>query len=325
MSSPVVLELGSHSLKVHYVSASSGILRKTRFAWDLGHEVYSTGRISRASAARAVATIEELRQKGIHPRAVLAIATGALRDATNSRDFVSLLEERLELKVRIISGREEASLLAQAYLETSDRLPALITDIGGGSLEFVYLGEDRTILRDSLPLGAIRLYHFGQRADGSFDEELVSSWIEDSFGEASLIRATEIHSTGGTAKAIAKSLDKSTATFDEVVELERKTRRDGPPGHLKPDRARVFLPGLLVLRKAMEHAGAERLTYLKAAIGRVFLQKYAGRLSVRTRDARNDLLRDLRITQIYPRKSSIGLPLEKKADDRRSDGGHEAR
>ncbi len=320
MNSPIILELGSHSLKVHYQSRTSGIFRKCRFAWDLGHEVYSEGEISRRTTTKAVETLQELQRKGVHPHSVLAIATGALRDAENRATFLKILEKKLGLTVRVISGREEASLLAQGYLSRSTTLPALITDIGGGSLEVVYLGEDRTILRDSLPLGAIRVFHFGQKIDGTFDEDLVSHWIEDNFREASVILADEIHCTGGTAKAIAKFTGNSTVTYRELRKLRKQVRKNGPPADLKPDRARVFFAGLLVLDRLMEHAKARKLTYLKVPVGRIFLQKYAERLPSRGDPTRrNYLARDLRITQIYPRQSVAGLP----ADARK--GGQENR
>ena len=313
MSVTIVLELGSHSLKVHYQSRTSGIFRKSRFPWNLGHEVYSQGRISVATTRRAIDTIRLLRKNGIEASSVLAIATGALRDAANRQKFLARLEEKLDLQVRVISGREEASLLAQGYLSTCDKLPALITDIGGGSLELVYLGQDKTILRDSLPLGAIRVYHFGQRRDGTFDEDLVSGWIENSFQDASVIQANEIHCTGGTAKAIAKVTKKRTVDLTDLRNLEDRVRKEGPPKHLKIDRARVLFPGLVVLRKLMEHSNAQKLTYLKVRIGRIFLQKYARRVPGRGDPLRKQhLLRDLRITQIYTRNSQVGIRVDEE-------------
>ncbi|MCZ6792878.1 MAG: hypothetical protein O7J95_04605 [Planctomycetota bacterium] len=314
-TTPIILEFGSHSLKVHYQSHTSGIFRKGRYPWDLGHEVYSRGKISRKTAKKALETITLLRKKGIEPSSVMAIATGAMRDAENCGTFLRLLEEKLGLRVRVISGREEASLLAQGYLVKSRSLPAMICDIGGGSLEVVYLGEDRTILRDSLPLGAIRVYHFGIGADGQFDQDLVDRWIEDSFAEASVITADEIHCTGGTAKALAKTTGKKTVTRDELADLVLRVRREGPPATLKPDRARVFLPGLMVLSKLVEHSSATRLHYLKVPVGRIFMQKCARQFPAKgTAERRNFLMQDLRITQIYPHESSAGIRLDKRAD-----------
>lgn len=306
MSTQVILEFGSHSLKVHYRSRSSGIFRKIRYAWGLGHEVYQEGRISRQTTEQAVTTIEELRQKGVRPDSIHAIATGALRDAENGSEFLSRLQQNLGLSVRVITGREEASLLAEGYLERSRRLPALIGDIGGGSLELVYIGEDRTLLRDSLPLGAIRLHHFGADDAGDFDRELVARWIDDTLGEAFLVTADTVYCTGGTAKSIAKVLGQKVVGRDEVAGLENRVAREGPPSDLKPDRAEVFLPGLMVLHRLLLHTNADRLHYLKIPVGRMFMKRFADRIPARgTPQRKNYVLDNLRITSVFPRRDAV--------------------
>lgn len=304
----IVLEFGSHSLKLHYRSRTSGIFRKSRIAWDLGHEVYSTGRISDRTAQRALETIRGLRRQGIEPGSILAIATGALRDAENRKEFLALLENRLGLKVRVISGREEASLLANGYLSSCTALPALLADLGGGSLELVYLGKDRTILRDSLPLGTIRLHHLGLDARGVFRRDLVEDFIRDAFAEASVITADAIHVTGGTMKAAAKWLGRDELDAADLERLTDAVERDGPPSFLSEDRARVLLPGLIVLQELARHAGARRIRYLKVPIGRIFLQRHVQNLmGSMSSERRGDLLRDLRITRIYRHPTSTEL------------------
>jgi exopolyphosphatase/pppGpp-phosphohydrolase len=299
---PIILEFGSHSLKVHYQSRSSGVFRKVRFPWELGHEVYSTGKISVGTARKATDTILGLRGKGIQPRSLLAIATGALRDAENCKEFLELLENKLELQVRVISGREEASLLAHGYLQKSERLPALLTDIGGGSLEIVYLSEDRSVLRDSLPLGAIRLFHLGQDGSKPWNSRLVESWIESNFEEASVVTAEEVFCTGGTGKAISKVLQKPSFETAEIAALEALVLREGPPPVLSVDRAKVFLPGLMVLRKLLSHSRAVKLTYIKLPVGRIFLERLGSSMrNAANPERKNYLLHDLRITSIYPR------------------------
>ena len=331
--SPLILEFGSQSLKVHYQSRRSGVFRKARFAWDLGHEVYSTGEISRRTLQKAVETINELRTRGFHPRNLLAIATGALRDATNRSTFIKALEAQLGTEIRVITGREEASLLAQGYLAKNDDLPALVVDIGGGSLELVYLGADKSILRDSLPLGAIRLYHFGFNrslellepqdgggsedptgdgegsADPVWDESLAEAYIDSSLADATVMTAAKIWGTGGTCKAIAKTLGKPTATHEDLAALLTYMREKGPPADLRDDRKLVFHPGVLILYKLLEHSGARELEYLKIPAGRIFLQRLTNRMGTsRTEERKRFLMRDLRITNIHLGKD----PLERE-------------
>src|SRR5205085_1254463 len=74
----------------------------------------------------------------LKPDVVVAIATSAVRDASNSSAFVAELRERFALSARILDGAAEARL---TYLGASaDRQAAdgtLVVDIGGGSTELV--------------------------------------------------------------------------------------------------------------------------------------------------------------------------------------------
>ncbi len=311
-SSPVILELGSQSLKLHYQSPRSGVFRKARFSWDLGHEVYSNGSISQKTLRTALETIHDLRSRGFHPRNLLAIATGALRDARNRKVFIRQLEDKLGVEVRVISGQEEASLLAHGYLRSYKTLPALITDIGGGSLEIVYLGADRTILRDSLPLGAIRLHYLGldelEDHDGHsrWNEDLVTGFIRSHLEDASLLTAGEIYTTGGTGKAVWKVLGKTGFGVEDLEGLVDDMRRNGPPSGIKPDRARVFFPGVLVLLQLLVHSRARCMTYLKIPAGRIFLQRMVQKTAPGAdADRKRFMLRNMRITTIRPTLSSF--------------------
>ena len=73
---------------------------------------------------------------------VRAVATSAVRDASNQAEFVARASEAVGHPVEIISGPEEARLI---YLGVQARWPhpkdrILIIDVGGGSAEFI-VGE----------------------------------------------------------------------------------------------------------------------------------------------------------------------------------------
>jgi exopolyphosphatase/pppGpp-phosphohydrolase len=309
MSNLLVLELGSKSLKIHR-KVSEGRFEKAKVPWTVGHEVYREGLISKASRDLFVDVVRRLERRGFRREAMLAIATGAIRDAGDRDAFIDFVKERLRIDVRTLTGREEASLLAQGYLETSSRTPALIVDIGGGSLQTVYLGESQSILRDSLPLGAIRLHYLGLEPRGGFDRSLVAEQIEDVLREASVIRAAEVNGTGGPVKAIAKVLERSTISIEDLRILEDRVVRDGPPPSLTPERAPIFLPGVLVLSRLLAHCGAGRLNYVAIPIGRIFLERFIARSKPELRDTANvRLLSKVGITTIFrPQKTKPPPP-----------------
>ena len=88
-----------------------------------------------------------------------AVATCAVREASNSKKFVEEILQRTGVAVDVISGDEEARLVNLAVRsEFSPRLdPILLIDIGGGSTELVISDGSRVLYTESLPIGAVRL------------------------------------------------------------------------------------------------------------------------------------------------------------------------
>lgn len=88
---------------------------------------------------------------------VTAIATSAVRDATNADAFVAELRERFALDSRILDGAEEARLTYRGAVSDRDPRPdTLVVDIGGGSTELV-LGEGTEVRGfRSLQCGTVR-------------------------------------------------------------------------------------------------------------------------------------------------------------------------
>lgn len=260
-----VVELGAHSLKFHTLRTRYVHTRK--YPYDLGHEVFQAGRLSE-STIRAV--VRQVRASGIYP--MFAIGTSALREAENSRALTSRLKDGLGITVRVLSCWEEASLLANGYLASSSRLPALIADVGGGSVEIVYLSRNRNVLWDSLPLGVIRV-HYRFKADGRSGGR---DWIDDRLARASVVMAEDVHVTGGTVKAVARTLRKTTFEKRDLEELADRVLTRGPPEDLRPERARVFLAGLTVILGLLEITRAQRLHYVDISIGRVLMSLMSG-------------------------------------------------
>jgi exopolyphosphatase/pppGpp-phosphohydrolase len=260
-----VLEFGAHSLKFHRLE--DGYIRTVKYPYGLGHEVYGTGSISKATVG---AIVNVLRTSDFQP--AIAIATSAVREAQNATLLTRRLKNEFNLRVFILSCYEEASLLARGYLARSRKLPSMIADIGGGGVQIVYLTRSRNTVWDSLPLGAIHLYQRWKMAGLT----AMSEWIDYVLEKATIVTAGEINATGGTAKAIAKTLGRTTLGYGEVAELEARVRREGPPLALKPERARVFFPGLILVRKLLEFVRANSLNYLSVSVGRQVLQESIG-------------------------------------------------
>ena len=90
---------------------------------------------------------------------IIAAATSAVREADNGGDFITAARREIGLRVRVISGTEEARLIHQAaaYAIGIGQRRAVVIDIGGGSTEITLGTGARCEMGRSFKLGAIRL------------------------------------------------------------------------------------------------------------------------------------------------------------------------
>jgi exopolyphosphatase/guanosine-5'-triphosphate,3'-diphosphate pyrophosphatase len=90
---------------------------------------------------------------------IVAVATSAVREAPNRRDFLRRVKDAAGLKVRVISGEEEADYIFRAVRAAVDLEggTALCIDVGGGSVEFVIGTASEIYFTASEPLGSLRL------------------------------------------------------------------------------------------------------------------------------------------------------------------------
>src|SRR5688500_13977598 len=90
---------------------------------------------------------------------VLAFATSAIREAPNGRRFINLAQKASGIKIRVISGEEEADYIYRAVRSAIDFHggTSLVIDIGGGSVELIVGTNEEVYLTSSEPFGALRM------------------------------------------------------------------------------------------------------------------------------------------------------------------------
>jgi exopolyphosphatase/guanosine-5'-triphosphate,3'-diphosphate pyrophosphatase len=128
----------------------------------LGRGVDASGRLDPESTARTLEAIGEFANeaRALGVEKIVGVATAALRDAADGKDFLARVRQVAGVELEIISGPTEAQL---SYLSTRKGLhlsPAdklLIVDIGGGSTELIRAEPSRALEVVSLQLGSVRL------------------------------------------------------------------------------------------------------------------------------------------------------------------------
>ena len=98
---------------------------------------------------------------------LIAAATSAVREADNGREFLTSIRQRTGIRVRVISGTEEARLIHRAAVYGVDVAggSAVVVDIGGGSVEITRGTASQVQVAQSAKIGVIRLTEQFVRTD----------------------------------------------------------------------------------------------------------------------------------------------------------------
>jgi exopolyphosphatase / guanosine-5'-triphosphate,3'-diphosphate pyrophosphatase len=229
---------------------------------------------------------------------ILAVATSATREAENGGAFLRAIERRTGIRARIISGTEEARLihLAAVYGVDTPR-PAVVIDIGGGSVEITLGGKSDVELARSFKIGVIRLTERFVDSDpiSSRDERKMTKFIREEVerhiehireqGYDRVIGTSgTILSLGTVAIAVergavpqevrnlrvpAKSIRKLRKTAVEM-DLEERMRLPG----LDPRRADLMVAGAVLLDTLLKALEAEEITLCDLALREGVLLDY---------------------------------------------------
>ncbi len=221
---------------------------------------------------------------------ILAAATSATREAENGGDLLAAIEAQTGIRPRIITGTEEARLIHLAAVYGVDTpKPAVVIDIGGGSVEVTLgAGADVRFLR-SFKLGVIRLSeHFvtsdplsrrderkmlayiadqtdrylGHIVDAGFDRVIGTSGTILSLGSVATALDT------GVVPAEVRNLRVSAKAIRKVRKLVCDLpldRRIGIPA-LDPRRADLVVAGAVLLDALLKRLGAKDITLCDLAL-----------------------------------------------------------
>ncbi len=133
----------------------------------LGAELGETGRLSakgRERAMRALTRFVTL-APGLRVGALAAVATAAVREAADGREFRDEVARETGIRLQIATGEDEARLAAQGVLFGNPAARGLVVDLGGASMELCPVGRDRTGRGVTTPLGPQRLGNLGKGTD----------------------------------------------------------------------------------------------------------------------------------------------------------------
>src|SRR6195952_4228764 len=154
-----VCDLGSNSFRlVVFTASDEGWWRRTdeiHEAVRIGAGIAETGKLGAEGIARGLATAEVFAHfcEATGITEIDAVATSAIRDATNAHDFL----DHAALPVRVLSKEEEARMGYLAAVNSTTLADGAVLDLGGGSMQLVRVASRHATALQSWPLGAVRM------------------------------------------------------------------------------------------------------------------------------------------------------------------------
>jgi exopolyphosphatase / guanosine-5'-triphosphate,3'-diphosphate pyrophosphatase len=240
----------------------------------LGQGVDATGRLHPDAIERTRQALLDyartMQRKGVETARM--VATSATRDASNRDEFFGMTEEVLGAPAEVITGDEEARLSylgAVADLDPEEG-PFLVTDLGGGSTEFVLGTGSEVEAARSMDIGCVRLTERFLHSDPPAKDEIEQA---EAFARAAIKEAFEVvpvekmktwigvAGTVTTLSALVQGLEVynsddihlSRITLDNVREITDRILsmthdERASLGPMHPGRVDVICGGAVVLR-----------------------------------------------------------------------------
>lgn len=260
-------------------------LNLVRVPLRLGFDVFETGIIPDSKVSMMLHTMHAYASlmKAYGVQKYIAVATSAMRDATNAEKIVRQIDCETGIKIQIISGDYEASLIYESHIaESLDSLNNyLYIDVGGGSTELTLFMNGQLTFKRSFNIGTIRLLK-NQVADKEWQilKDVVREQIRG------LKKCIAIGTGGNINKvfSLSKKKDGKPIQLELLKEYYREfsllsVAERMQYFNLREDRADVIVPALLIYTQVMKWALIDEMIVPKIGIVDGLIQHLYSELS----------------------------------------------
>ncbi|WP_367295214.1 exopolyphosphatase [Levilactobacillus yonginensis] len=294
MENLVVIDLGSNSVRMTISEIDEAgtpntvnqVKRYVRLSENMGAEqVLQPEAIDR--------TLEALREfKKIYaeldaPR-IKAVATAAVRQASNQKQFLKLVKDELGLTFDVISGTTEARYDYLGVVHTLPIINGLLVDTGGASSELILVQNRQMKHVVSIPLGSVTLSQAYLESDKVQADSLFSAmtFVNNVFNDVWWLNEAKnlpVIGLGGANRTLAKinrrnknflnfedvhgyklGADDVYATLTQLLGLNLAERKKVPG--LSKDRADIIIGGLIPVALLMRLLDSQQITFSNAGL-----------------------------------------------------------
>jgi len=212
----------------------------------LGQESFVTGKINGEKEKQLIRLMKAFKHliKVYEITDYRVCATAAMREAKNSNELVKLIRKETDLKVEVINGQEEASIIYESHFgdNLNKELNYIFVDVGGGSTELSLMIHGELSESKSYDIGTVRLLNNKVKSEEfdrlNYDLSVLKELykINDIIGSGGNI--IKLNSLAKTRKNMKLSLQK----LEELNETLKQFSVDDliTNYNMKPDRADVI-------------------------------------------------------------------------------------
>ncbi|MEC4991703.1 MAG: Ppx/GppA phosphatase family protein [Oscillatoria sp. PMC 1068.18] len=296
------IDIGTNSIHMVVVRLEASlptftIIAKEKDTARLGDRDRKTGNLTPEAKKRAFAALQRCKDLAISFGAeqIVAVATSAVREAPNGREFLEEIDSELGIFVNLISGQEEARRIYLGVLSGMEfnHDPHMIIDIGGGSTELILGDSHEPRFLSSTKVGAVRLTQEFVNSDPISDQEIqylqayvrgmLERPVEEMRSHLASGEKLRLVGTSGTIETLAEihakehlgtvpsplqgyefSREDLEAIIEKLADLDYSDRADIPG--MSEKRAEIIVPGAIILLEAMKMLDLESIIICERAL-----------------------------------------------------------
>ncbi|AZN40233.1 Ppx/GppA family phosphatase [Paenibacillus albus] len=287
-----IIDIGSNSIRLvvyeRTVGGANRVIDGSKHSARLSEQLDEAGALPEQSIDELVDMMNHFRLICAHHRTghIRAVATAAIRNATNQSHILHRVEAESGLTIELLSGEQEADYGYLGMINSMATENGFLIDIGGGSTEVSLFKNRKLVHAISFPFGCVSMTKRYAKGGMLSDQQLkeLEKHIEDKVEQETWLRNSPnlpLVGIGGTARALGKvhqahvkypfpstnNYPIDAASTDELFELLRQQpldKRNKVPG-LSKERVDIIVPGIAILRTIYRAIGASH--YLICAAG----------------------------------------------------------
>lgn len=265
------IDIGSNAIRLQIstiLDKGTKILFKkleyVRFPLRLGHDVFSTNRISDKSKEKFKKLMKtyKLLLELYEVDDYMFCATSAMRESENGQELADEVQREIGVTINIIDGHLEAELINRAIASYLAEETYLHIDVGGGSTELNLFTNGKKIKTRSFKVGSVRIL---EHTDSPIMWSDMEKWVKDNV-KKEYGKVTAVGTGGNISKIfeLAKKKPGQAITIKKVKEIRKLIESCTLEQRIydlqmNPDRADVIVPASNIYLKVMEWAKAHQI------------------------------------------------------------------